>query len=92
MTIIHIWESYSNQTTEVQAETVEKGLWAYAHNACWSWNELVKATNYNDSKWVFEFDYEVLTLTAWDCRNDRAWVAEWMAKYEVDGEMTWEEY
>lgn len=77
MEIIHIWETYSNQTIEVRAETIEKAIWAYAHHACVDWKDLESATCYNDSKWVFKFIDEVLTLTKWSNRNDKVWTAEW---------------
>ena len=39
MAVIHIQEVNSDQVTEIIAETVEKALWAYAHNACFRWSE-----------------------------------------------------
>ena len=68
MAIIHIQEVNSDQVTEVTAETVEKALWAYAHNACFQWSEWAGATAeyYPKSdmikRMVFMFDNEQLTL------------------------------
>ena len=44
MAVIHIQEVNSDQVTEIIAETVEKALWAYAHNACFRWSEWAGAT------------------------------------------------
>lgn len=68
MSIIHIQEVTSDQVTEITAENVEKALWAYAHNACFRWDEWTGATveYYPKSdtikKMVFTFDNEELTL------------------------------
>ena len=68
MTIIHIQEVNSDQVTEIIAETMEKALLAYAHNACFRWNEWAGATAeyYPKSnairKMVFMFDNEQLTI------------------------------
>lgn len=68
MAVIHIQEVNSDQVTEIIAETVEKALWAYAHNACFRCSEWDGATAeyYPKSdmikRMVFMFDNEQLTL------------------------------
>ena len=80
MAIIHIQEVNSDQVTEVTAETVEKALWAYVHNACFRWSEWAGTTAeyYPKSdtikKMVFMFDNEQLTLC--NVYGER-FIAEW---------------
>ena len=80
MTVTHIQEVNSDQVTEIIAETVEKALWAYAHNACFRWSEWAGATAeyYPKSnaikKMVFIFNNEQLTLC--NVYGER-FIAEW---------------
>lgn len=66
--IIHIQEVNSTQVSEVIAETVERALWAYAHNAAARWAAFTEATahyypnNVDIERMVFTFDGEQLTL------------------------------
>lgn len=68
MVVIHIQEVTSTQVTEITAETVEKALWAYAHNACFKWDEWAGTTveyypkSETVKKTVFMFDNEELIL------------------------------
>lgn len=80
MVVIHIQEVTSTQVTEITAENVEKALWAYAHNACFRWDEWAGATAeyYPKSdaikRMVFIFDDEQLTL--YNVYGER-FTAEW---------------
>lgn len=68
MTVIHIQEITSGQVTEIIAETMEKALWAYAHNAAFNWDDfdgakLKKYPHSEDINWMeFEFITEKLTI------------------------------
>ena len=68
MVIIHIQEITSTQVSEITAKTVEDALWAYAHNAAFSWDDfecgrLKRYPRSNDIHWMeFEFIAEKLTI------------------------------
>ena len=69
MAIVLIQEENSTQVTQIIAEDVESAIWAYAHNACFRWDELdgVKLKRYprnkRDIRWMeFAFDEEYLVV------------------------------